>query len=135
MFNRVTLIGWIGRPPEVQDDLGEDAKRLVTTSLATKRKWTDLDGIKHEITTWHTLEAWQNAAYILENVAPGDLLFIEGYVKNETHAGKFHSAVVAQKILRLKTKETGRMKHRESLRDLVRSLDDHDRAVLHKLTA
>jgi single-stranded DNA-binding protein len=135
MFNRVTLIGWIGRPPEVQDDLGEDGKRLVTTSLATKRKWTDLDGIKHEATTWHTLEAWQNAAYILETVAPGDLLFIEGYVKNETHEGKFHSAVVAQKILRLKTKETGRMKHRESLRDLVRSLDDHDRAVLHKLTA
>jgi single-stranded DNA-binding protein len=135
MYNRVELIGWIGRPPDVQDNLGEAAKRLAMTSLATKRKWTDLAGVKHEITTWHTLEAWEDAAYILENVAPGDLIFVEGYIKNETHAGKFHSAVVVQKILRLKTKELGRLKHRQSLQDLVRSLDEHDRAVLHKLTA
>ena len=133
MFNMAMLIGWVGRPPKVQDNLGEDAKKLVTISLATKRKWTDLDGRKHEITTWHTVEGWENQAFILENVAPGDEISIIGYIKNEVHEGKFHSAVVAQRIFRLKTKDTGRARQRENLVAFVRSLDDHDRQVVRKL--
>jgi single-stranded DNA-binding protein len=135
MYNRVELIGWVGRPPEVQEHVGEQAKLLVTTSLATKRKWRDLDGVQHEITTWHTLEAWEGPAFILRNVAPGDLLFVEGYIHNETHEGKFHSAVVAQKVLRLKTKESGRARDRGNLRAFVSALDDHDREVLRHLLA
>ena len=133
MFNFVIVTGWVGRPAEFEESAGESAKRFAKISLATKRKWTDLDGVRHEITTWHTIEAWEDKALILRNVAKGDLLQVTGYIKNEVHDGKFHSTIVAQTILRLKTKEAGRLQYRDNLHALVNALDDHDRAVLHKL--
>jgi single stranded DNA-binding protein len=134
MLNKVTLIGWVGQPPEVTQP-GSRERKLAKISLSTKRRWTSLDGEAREETTWHTVEGWEGSAEILAQVSKGDLLYIDGYIKNEVHEGKFHSAIVAQKVLRLKTADQGRVTRRASLEDLVRSLDAHDAEVLGKLLA
>lgn len=134
MLNTVTLIGWVGQPPEVTQP-GSRERKLARISLGTKRRWTNLDGESREETTWHTVEGWENSAEILAQVSKGDLLYIQGYIKNEVHEGKFHSAIVAQKVLRLKTADQGRVTRRASLEELVRALDDHDLEVLGKLLA
>ena len=134
MLNKVTLIGWVGQPPEVTQP-GSAGRKLAKISLSTKRRWTNLDGESCEETTWHTVEGWEGSAEILAQVFKGELLYIDGYIKNEVHAGKFHSAIVAQKVLRLKTDDQGRVTRRGSLEELVRSLDAHDVEVLGKLLA
>jgi single-stranded DNA-binding protein len=132
MYNEVLLIGWIVRPAELKQP-GSGEKHFASTSLSTKRRWRDLNGMAQEKTTFHTIEAWEDRAQILAEAAPGDLIMVEGYIENEVHDGKFHSSVVAQKIMRLKTKDQGRLTRRGSLVDIVESLDDHDREVLLKL--
>ncbi len=133
MYNIVFLLGWVGRAPETSQP-GEAGKLLTRISLATKRYWRNLDGVKQEAVTWHTVEGWEGNAHILREVEAGDLIWVEGYIDNDTHAGKFHSTVVAQKVFRLNTaKQDGRLSRRESLVELARALDDHDWEVLLSL--
>ncbi len=133
MYNEVILMGWVGRPAPLQQP-GNGGKRFATTSLCTKRRWYDLDGVQHEKLTWHTIEAWEDRALILSETHKGDVIFINGYIENEVYENKFHSAVIAQKIIRVFTQQQGQLVTlRSSLQELVKSLDDHQREILFQL--
>lgn len=133
MYNEAILIGRVGQPPRVSQP-GSGERKLAIITLATTRRWRDLQGVVKEEATWHTVEGWEGNADILAAVQPGDLLFVQGYIKNEkTPQGVFHSAVVAQKVLRLFTRDQGRLTRRQSLEELSRLLSDHDWDVLCQL--
>jgi len=85
--NRVTLLGRVGQEPEVRYLEGGIA--VAKFSLATSENWKDKDGNKKETTTWHNIEAWRKTAEVVEKyVKKGDLLYIEGKIKNSEYTDK-----------------------------------------------
>lgn len=56
MLNSVTLLGNLGKDPEVRQT--QSGITVASFSLATTRKWTDKDGQKQEETEWHRIVAW-----------------------------------------------------------------------------
>jgi single-strand DNA-binding protein len=59
-FNQVTLIGNLGRAPEMR--YTSDGKPVTTFSLATGRKWKDEKGELKEETTWLMVVCWNGLA-------------------------------------------------------------------------
>lgn len=73
--NKVTLVGNVGRDPEVRQTQG--GTKVANTSLATTYKY----GEKEE-TDWHRLVFWDKLAEVVEKwVKKGDRIYIEGRIK------------------------------------------------------
>lgn len=79
MYNRVTLIGHVGRRPEIR---AADDSSVANFRLATTKLWTDDAGEKHDSTEWHTCSLWRDdLASFVERVDTGTLLFVEGELR------------------------------------------------------
>jgi len=52
-YNSVTLVGRLGRDPEIRRTQGGD--RIANIRLATSERWKDKQGQKQERTEWHTV--------------------------------------------------------------------------------
>ena len=87
MVNRVTLIGRIGKEPEVKT-FGE--KTLTKFSFATSESSKDKNGEWQEKTQWHQVSYWNNIT-----IEKGDMLFIEGKVEYREHEGKYYTDIIA----------------------------------------
>lgn len=89
MLNRVTLIGNVGKDPDVRYlDSGVCVAQL---SLATTAKgYTTQNGQQvAERTEWHTLVAWRGLAQTIEKyVHKGDKLYAEGELRYRTYEGQ-----------------------------------------------
>ena len=77
-FNKVMLIGNIGKDPEIR--MTTTGRKKVSFSLATSRRYRDNNGETKEITDWHNIVGWGNVADIIESldVRKGMSLFVEG---------------------------------------------------------
>lgn len=76
MYNSVTLVGYLGKDPEVRQANGTAVARL---SLATSERFTDRQGKRREETQWHTLVAWGKLAELAEQyLAKGSRVMAEG---------------------------------------------------------
>lgn len=79
-FQQVTILGNVGRDPEVR--YSSNGNAIANLSVATSRKWKSQDGERHEETEWHRLTAFGRQAEVLgEYVRKGNKLFITGYLK------------------------------------------------------
>jgi single-strand DNA-binding protein len=80
MLNKATLIGNVGKDPEVKawNDGGKTAK----VTLATSERWTDkASGEKKERTEWHNVVISGALAEVVEKyVRKGHRLYIEGKI-------------------------------------------------------
>jgi single-strand DNA-binding protein len=86
-LNKILLIGNVGQTPDVK--YLDGGLCVAKFSLATTETWKDKDGNKKESTTWHNIEAWRKTAEIVEKyVHKGDLLYIEGKIKNSEYTDK-----------------------------------------------
>lgn len=79
MFQRVEIIGYLGRDPEMRYTPGGAA--VCSFSVATSQRWNDAAGVKQERTTWFRVTAWNKLAetcnqYLLK----GRLVFVEGTI-------------------------------------------------------
>ncbi len=94
MFNKVTLIGRLGKDPELGN---AGNKQYCRISLATNESWKGQDGERHERTDWHSITIWgRTAEYVSTRVSKGSLLFVEGQLRNRTwtdQSGNSHKAV------------------------------------------
>lgn len=76
-INRVTILGTLGRDPELSYTQGNSP--YCRMSLATNEKWTDKSGNVVENTEWHRVTLWgkpaENAAKYLTK---GSQVYIEG---------------------------------------------------------
>lgn len=78
--NRVTLLGNVGKDPEVKYAQSGDA--VANVSIATTEKWKDKEGNKQESTEWHRLVFWGKLAEIVgEYVKKGSPIYVEGKLK------------------------------------------------------
>ena len=82
MINKVTLIGHLGKDPEVKY---LDKDRVVANlTLATNERYNDRNGNRVETTEWHNLEMWDGLAKIAEKyLKKGSLVYVEGKLKTE----------------------------------------------------
>ena len=78
MLNRVTLIGNLGRDPEVRSTQSGDS--VANLSLATTERWKDRNsGEKRERTEWHRLTLWGALADVAgKYLAKGSKVCVEG---------------------------------------------------------
>ena len=79
MYNRITIIGNVGKDPETKTL--EGGAKVTTFTLATSETWKDKQGNKKEETQWHNIQLWRGLAEVAEQyVKKGTKLLIEGKV-------------------------------------------------------
>ena len=64
MLNKVTLIGRLGKDPEVKTFEGNS--KVANFTLATDEKYRDSQGNIKSQTEWHNIVAWRNQADIAD---------------------------------------------------------------------
>ncbi len=77
--NRVTLIGRLGKEPEVRTLEGN--KKMVRMTLATNDVYYDKEGQKVKDTQWHNLVVWGNLSETCEKyLTKGKEVAVEGKI-------------------------------------------------------
>jgi single-strand DNA-binding protein len=85
-LNRVSLIGNVGRDPEVR--YTQSGEAILSFSLATTETWNK-DGEKHEDTQWHNVTVFGKlAASLKDYITKGKKLFVEGKLVTEAWTDK-----------------------------------------------
>ncbi len=87
MLNRVTLIGRLGKDPEVRRL--ESGAAVAKFTLATSESYKDKDGNKVDTTEWHNVVVWRSLAEIAEKfLKKGMLIYVEGKLTYREYTDK-----------------------------------------------
>jgi len=85
--NKVTLIGNLGKDPEVR--YTGSGVAVATFSVATNESWKDADGNPQERTEWHNIVAWRKLAEICgQYLKKGGKIYLEGRLQYRTYDDK-----------------------------------------------
>jgi len=85
--NKVTLIGRLGRDPEMR--YTTDGTPVATFSLATSETWKDKNGEKQEKTEWHNIVVWRRLGEIAgEYLKKGREVYLEGKIQSREYTDK-----------------------------------------------
>ncbi len=85
--NRVTLIGNLGRDPELRSTPGGTS--VATFTLATSERWNDKDGNPQERTEWHNIVAWGRQAEVCaQYLKKGSAIYVEGRLQTRSWEDK-----------------------------------------------
>ncbi len=80
MYNKVILIGNLGKDPEVRKL--ESGSTVAKFPIATNENYRDNTGNWQTITEWHDVVAWRNLAERVErDLKKGSLVFVEGKIR------------------------------------------------------
>ena len=107
-LNKVTLIGNLGKDPDVQ--VLEGNVPVARFSLATTETYRDKSGQSHSSTDWHSVVCWRGLAELAQAyLHKGSLIYLEGKLKTRHYddsAGVRHyvTEVVADNLLMLDKK-------------------------------
>ena len=110
-MNRVTLIGRLGKDPEVR--YTPNGKAVGNFTIATDEKWTGKDGKKNEKVEWHRIVCWEKTAELCgEYLSKGRLVAIEGKLQtrdwtNKEGVKQYTTEIVASHVEFLGSKEDG----------------------------
>jgi single-strand DNA-binding protein len=117
MLNKQTIIGHLGRDPEMH--YTPSGQAVCNFSVASTKSWTDKNGERHKQTTWTRVSTWGNMAENCSKyLVKGSLVYIEGspvadengnprtWSKNDGSVGTSFE-VRAQIVLFLSKRETG----------------------------
>lgn len=98
--NKVTLLGRVGKDPELKYTQGGQA--YARFSVATSKKWKDKQGAWQEKTEWHNIVVWGNTAekYVGPYVKKGASIYIEGELQTTSIADdqgnkRYNTSIVA----------------------------------------
>jgi single-strand DNA-binding protein len=83
-INRITLIGNVGRDPEVRET--QNGTKVAHFSLATNHRIGNGSEEERERTDWHRLTLWNRlAAFAEDYVKKGDRVYIEGRLEYDSY--------------------------------------------------
>ncbi len=83
-LNRVQLIGYLGRDPEMR--YTPTGKPYTTFSMAVTRRWKGSNGEQKEATDWFNIETWGRLAEICHQyLSKGRLVFVEGRLHTDRY--------------------------------------------------
>lgn len=130
-LNKAQIIGNLGHDPEVSTTPGGSS--VAKLNVATTEKFKDRSGNSKEITTWHIVRVWQQAAdFIGKYAKKGTQIYVEGKLRTETweRDGQRHSQQIieASDIQILDRKSEGQRQQRGSGNGTYKSRSDYDRA-------
>lgn len=109
-INRITLIGNVGRDPDLQQT--QAGTKVAHLTLATNRWVPDQDDGGEERTDWHRLTLWGRLAQFVEDyVGSGDRVYVEGRVEYDSYERDGvvipTAEVVVREVVVLNRKEAG----------------------------
>jgi len=109
MINKVTLIGNLGKDPEVKHlESGAVVARL---TVATNENYRDKAGEWQTITEWHTVTAWRGLAERAEKyMKKGGMVYVEGKLstrkwQDQNGNDRYTTEIVAQTLRSLEKRE------------------------------
>lgn len=109
MYNKVSLIGHLGKDPEVRRL--ESGAVVAKFSLATSESYKDKAGEWQSITEWHDIISWRSLAERAErDLKKGSLVFVEGKLttrkwQDKEGNNRYTTEVVAQILKPLDKRE------------------------------
>ncbi len=109
-LNKVTLIGHLGKDPELR--YTPSGVPVATFSIATNEKWKDKDGNQQEKTEWHRIVAWRRSAEIAsEYLSKGRQVYIEGKLQTRSWeqdgVKRYMTEIVADRLFSLGGRGSG----------------------------
>lgn len=111
MINKVTLIGHLGKNPELKKL--DNGTSVVRFSLATNENYRDKNDQWQTLTEWHNVICWRNLAERAEKtLSKGKLVYVDGkitYRKYQDKDGveKYITDIVANTFRILEKREGG----------------------------
>ncbi len=107
-LNRVQLIGYLGKDPELR--ITSTGKKVTNFTLAVTQRWK-AGGEAKEQTEWVNIEVWGRLSDITqEYIHKGSLIYVEGRLKTDKYDEKgetrYFTKVVAISIQMLDRKGT-----------------------------
>ncbi len=111
MINKVTLIGNLGRDPEVRHF--ENGSMVAKFSVATNESYRDKNGEWQTNTEWHDIVVWRGLAERAEkSLKKGSLVYIDGKLTHRKYQDKdgndrYITEVVANTFRLLEKREAG----------------------------
>ena len=109
MLNKVTLIGNLGRDPEIRHF--EGGSQVAKFSLATNENYRDRNGDWQTRTEWHDIVCWGPLAERAEkNLKKGNLVYVEGKITKRKWQDKegndrYSTEIVSNTIKSLERRE------------------------------
>lgn len=109
-FNKVILIGNVGKDPEVRHL--ETGTAVSSFTLATTERFRNKAGELQDQTEWHNIVCWRNLAELSEKyIKKGAQIFVEGKIRtrswqDQTGAKRYTTEIVADNIRLLDRKST-----------------------------
>lgn len=83
MLNKVQLIGYVGKDPELRTC--PDGTGLMRFSLATSESYSTRNNEKKTDIEWHNIKIFRANDYLKNYISKGKLLYIEGKIKTENY--------------------------------------------------
>lgn len=119
MINKVTLLGNLGKDPEVKE---LENGKMVKFSMATSESYKDREGNKQTKTEWHNIVVWGKLAEIAEKyLKKGSKLYLEGKITTRSWEDegqtKYMTEIVAREFTMLGEAE------KVDVKKLVKELD------------
>lgn len=98
MLNKVTLIGRLGKDPEMR--YMPNGEAVCTFSVATSETWNDRNGNRQERTEWHYITIYRRLAEVAgQYLKKGSQVYLEGKIQSEKYTGKDGIERTAYKII------------------------------------
>ena len=110
-LNRVTLIGNVGKDPEIKTFAS--GNKVASITLATSERYKDRNGEQKEDTEWHSVQAFGKLADVVERfVHKGSLLYLDGKIRTRSYEADgrtvFRTEILADHIQMLDRREGNR---------------------------
>ena len=109
MINKVTLVGNLGKDPEVRHL--ENGSVVAKLAVATNENYRDKNDQWQTLTEWHTVVVWRRLAEVAErNLKKGNMVYIEGKLTHRKWQDKdgndrYNTEVVANVLRSLEKRE------------------------------
>ena len=109
-LNRVTLIGNVGKDPEIKTFAS--GTKVASITLATSERYKDRNGEQKEDTEWHSVQAFGKLADVVERfVHKGSLLYLDGKIRTRSFEADgrtvYRTEILADHIQMLDRREQG----------------------------
>lgn len=109
-LNRVTLIGNVGKDPEIKTFAS--GNKVASITLATSERYKDRNGEQKEDTEWHSVQAFGKLADVVERfVHKGSLLYLDGKIRTRSFEADgrtvYRTEILADHIQMLDRREQG----------------------------
>ena len=110
-LNRVTLIGNVGKDPEIKTFAS--GNKVASITLATSERYKDRNGEQKEDTEWHSVQAFGKLADVVERfVHKGSLLYLDGKIRTRSFEADgrtvYRTEILADHIQMLDRREGNR---------------------------